>query len=84
MSKGGRAAIFVLLATIGNLVVTALFFVAILFAYGLTLGRFLQLGAFAVFGAFVIAIVLSVLVYTAVLKRLRRKYDLEKLMGFKK
>ncbi|MDA8426677.1 MAG: hypothetical protein M0Z80_11125 [Treponema sp.] len=84
MSKGGRAALFVLLATVGNLVVTALLFAAILFAYSLTLGRFLQLGPFALFGAFVIAVVLSVLVYTAILKRLRRKYDLEKLIGFKK
>jgi polyferredoxin len=83
MSKGGRAALFVILATIGNLFVTAILFFGILFAYGLTLGRFLHLGAFAVFGSFVIAIVLTVFVYNAILKRLRKKYDFEKLMGLK-
>ncbi len=83
MSKGGRATLFVILATIGNLLVTAILFFGILFAYGLTLGRFLHLGAFAVFGSFVVAIVLTVFVYNAILKRLRKRYDFGKLLGLK-
>ena len=83
MSKAGAAALFVVLATIANLALTAVLFVGILFAYGLTLGRFLHLGAFAVFGSFVIAIVLTVFVYNAILRRLRKRYDFEKLMGLK-
>lgn len=84
MNKGGRTAVFILLATVGNLLLTAVFFVGLLLLYGLTLGRVMQPGPFALLGAFVIAVILTVVVYSAVLKGLRKRYDFEKLMGFKK
>lgn len=85
MTKGSATALFLVVATLANILLTALFFFGLLFVYGLTLGRFLKVGSsiFAIFGAFVAAVVLSALVYNAVLKRARKRFDLEKRFGLK-
>ena len=85
MKRGVSAALFILAATLLNLAMTAGFFVGLLLLYGLTLGRFLKVGASlpAILLSFIAAVVLSTLVYSALLKRLRSRYDLQKRFGLK-
>ncbi|HTX74489.1 MAG TPA: leader peptide processing enzyme [Rectinemataceae bacterium] len=85
MTRAASTLLFMLAATLVNLLLTGGFFFGLLFIYGLTLGRFLRLGssAYVIFAAFIAAIVLSILVYNAILKLLRKRFDLEKRLGLR-
>jgi len=86
MKANGKALLFILAATVANMLATALIFVALLGLYGLTLGRVLKLSSAApvVLVAFVAAVVASGFVYNRVIKLLSAKYDLEGRLGIGK
>jgi hypothetical protein len=65
--------------------VTALIFVALLGLYGLTLGRFLKIQSAlpVILGAFVASVILSALAYRKALALLRKRWNLEQMLGYK-
>ncbi|HET7839047.1 MAG TPA: hypothetical protein VFL04_04765 [Rectinemataceae bacterium] len=85
MTRGLKAVLFVLGATVANIILTGGFFIGLLALYGLTLGRLIKVPTAmpVILGAFVLAVVLASVTYGAVLKRLRKRYDLEKRLGLK-
>ncbi|MDP3178802.1 MAG: hypothetical protein Q8M76_12930 [Spirochaetaceae bacterium] len=86
MKTNGKALLFILAATVANMLATALIFVALLGLYGLTLGRLVKLSSAApvVLVAFVAAVVVSGFIYNRVIKKLSAKYDLERKLGIGK
>jgi hypothetical protein len=85
MTKGARALLFVLGATFANMLLTVIFFIALLGLYGLTLGRVLKLASAApvILVAFIGAVLLSALAYGKALKYMKRRYKLDERFGLK-
>lgn len=83
MNKPTRMALFIVLATIGNLAVTLIFFLLLMVLYGLTLARVLPptAGAIGTFVCFVLAVIGAGFAYKAALGWARKRYDLEALLG---
>lgn len=83
MTKGSRLALFMALATLGNVTVTALLFVALLALYALTLARLLppESSGWAVTACFMLAMAGTALLYRAVLRKYRAKWGLDELPG---
>ncbi len=83
MNKMARTSIFIVVATLVNLVMTAAIFLALFVLYGLTLGPILPSGAVAVavFVCFILAVVGAGFGYKALLKYGQKRYDLEKMLG---
>jgi intracellular septation protein A len=86
MKANGKALLFILVATLANMLATALIFVALLGLYGLTLGRVMKISSAApvVFVAFAAAVVISGFIYNRVIKKLSAKYNLEGRLGINK
>ncbi len=84
MTKGARAALFVVVASLLNIAVTALLFVASLGLYSLTLGRILPQSAvmWAVVASFMIGMAGSFLIYKKALSWAQRKFRLDESLGF--
>jgi len=84
MNKGAKAAIFVIVASIGNILATGLIFIACLGIYSLTLGRWLPQTAvmWAVVASFLIAMVGAFLLYRKALSFAQKKFNLEERLGF--
>ena len=78
-----RTTIFIVVATVVNLLMTIAIFLALFVLYGLTLAKVLPSGAVAVavFVCFLLAIVGAGFGYKALLKFGQKKYDLEKMLG---
>ncbi len=85
MTRGVKAVLFILAATVGNMILTAAFFVGLLALYGLTLARLIKVPTAmpVILVAFVLAVVLASLSYSAGLKYLKKRWDLEKRLGLK-
>jgi hypothetical protein len=87
MTKTGRRMLFLVVATVANMVLTIVLIVALL-ALWLGIASLLHIGsntaAPAIIVAFLGAIVLSGLVYSKVLKYLRKRPDLEERFGLLK
>lgn len=83
MTKGAKAAIFVVAASLMNIAVTALIFVACLGLYSLTLGKLLPPTAvmWALVASFIIGMAGSFLVYKKALSWAQRKYRLDETLG---
>jgi|GEM_PF-277276 len=84
MTKGSKAAIFVIAASLLNIAVTAIFFVACLGLYSLTLGRILPQTAvmWAVVASFVISLAGSFFFYKKFLSIAQKRYNLDEKLGF--
>lgn len=83
MTKGTKLGLFVLGATIFNLVATALIFVALIFLYSITLGRLLPPESilWAIVASFLLSMVGGILVYKKALSWARAKYGLDEKLG---
>ena len=84
MTKGSKAAIFVIAASLLNIAVTAACFVACLGLYSLTLGRLLPPTAvmWAVVASFIISLAGSFFFYKKFLSFAQKKYNLDEKLGF--
>lgn len=84
MNKGAKAAIFVIVASIGNILATGLIFIACLGVYSLTLGRWLPQSAimWAVVASFLIAMVGAFILYRKALSFAQKKLNIEEMLGF--
>ncbi|MCE5257303.1 MAG: hypothetical protein LLF89_10725 [Spirochaetaceae bacterium] len=83
MSKKTSMVIFMIIATIFNVAVTALLFIGILWLYSITLAKLLPQTAvvWAVLISFVVSLILSVVVYQKMLGWARKKYNLDERLG---
>jgi hypothetical protein len=83
MTKGTKLGLFVLGATIFNLLVTALLFIALIFLYSITLGRMLPPESilWAIVVSFLASMVGGILVYKKTLSWARVKYGLDEKLG---
>jgi hypothetical protein len=87
MTKNGRRALFLLVATVANMLLTVIFIVAFLsgwFALAQALGLKSNGSGPAIIISFVAAVVLSGLIYNKALKVLRGRPDLEERFGLLK
>lgn len=84
MTKGSKAAVFVIAASLLNIAVTAIIFVACLGIYSLTLGRILPQTAvmWAVVASFIISLAGSFFFYKKFLAFAQRKFHLDEKLGF--
>jgi len=84
MTKGSKAAIFVITASLLNIAVTAILFLACLGLYSLTLGRILPQTAvmWAVVASFIISLAGSFFFYKKFLSFAQKKYNLDEKLGF--
>jgi len=84
MNKGVKTAIFVVAASIGNILATGLIFIACLWIYSLTLGRWLPPTAvmWAIVASFLLAMVGAFFLYRKALSLAQKKYNLEERLGF--
>lgn len=85
MTKRERMVLFMIAATLLNILVTAVLFVGFIALYSLTLGRVVKAGssAIAVSLSFILAVILSSLVYKKALTALRKKINFEEKFGIK-
>ena len=83
MSKGARVFVFLLVATLFNLLCTAILFFGLLFVYGLTLGRILVVKSsiFVILGAFILAVLGAGFAYKKILERLSLNSDFAARFG---
>jgi hypothetical protein len=83
MTKGARTALFILVATAANILVTAASFILLLVIYGLSLGRVLKIATAApvILVAFLASILISSLIYKKGLDWARKKWNLEEKLG---
>ena len=86
MNKGLKLVLFVIAGTAFNLAATVLLFLALLGIYSITLGKLLPQSAitWAVLASFILSLVGAVYAYKKVLGLVRKKYDLDNLLGIKK
>jgi hypothetical protein len=84
MSKGARIALFMLAASLGNVLVTGAIFVTCLGLYSLSLARILPQEAviWAIGGSFLISLIGSILVYKRAIRFVRGRFDLDAWLGF--
>ncbi len=80
MTKGTKTLLFLLLATIGNIALTAVFFLLLLWIYSMSLARILPSSAvvWAMTFSFILAMAGTFFVYKKLLVVLRIKEYLEK------
>jgi hypothetical protein len=87
MTKNGRRVLFLLVATVANMLLTALLIIALMLAW-FALSQALSLKAStmapAIIVCFLAAVVLSGFIYSRVLKALRKRPDLEERFGLLK
>lgn len=85
MTKGVKVAIFMAVASLGNVLVTGLIFAALLGLYSLTLAKLLAAEAvvWALLVCFVLSLVGAVLVYKKLLAILRKDGKLDAWLGMK-
>ena len=87
MTKNGRRALFLLVATVANMLLTVLLIFAFLAAvFGITqaLGIKISSAAPVILVSFLGAVVLSGFIYSKVLKAMRKRPDLEERFGLLK
>lgn len=86
MTRGARTLLFLLVATVGNLVLTVALFAGILVLYSATLGQVLRLrsAVLPVFASFALAVLGSTLAYLKVLDLLRKRPGLGEKFGLKR
>ena len=86
MTKGSKTLLFVLGATVVNILVTIVAFVLILVLYGLTLGRWLKISTASpvIIIAFLGSVVISAFVYKKVLNWAQKRWNLEEKLGYSK
>ncbi|MDX9827335.1 MAG: hypothetical protein RBT73_06270 [Spirochaetia bacterium] len=79
MTKGTKTLLFLLVATIGNIVLTAAFFLLLLWLYSISLARMLPGTAivWALTLCFILAMAGTFFVYRKLLSLLRVRYHLE-------
>jgi hypothetical protein len=84
MPRGLKIALFMLAASLGNVLVTALIFILSLGLYAITLGKILPQNSivWAVGGSFLLSLIGSVLVYKKIISIIRKKVDLDRWLGF--
>jgi hypothetical protein len=84
MTRSARTLIFLVAATLANMLVIALTTLILIVAYSLTFGRFLALKSSApvILGAFLAALVISTFVYKKALDWARKRWHLEEKLGF--
>lgn len=82
----GKVLLFVLGATVGNIVLMALAFVLLMLLYSVFLAKILPPEAliWAIAVAFLLALVVSTFVYRRILKMLRDRYHLDDFLGLTK
>jgi hypothetical protein len=80
MTRGAKTLLFLLLATLGNIALTALFFLLLLWLYSISLARLLPSTAvvWAMTVCFILAMAGTFFVYRRLLVLLRVKQHLEK------
>jgi hypothetical protein len=85
MSKGLRVAVFMALASLGNILITGIFFIALLGLYSLTLAKVLPPEAviWALMVCFVLSLVGAVFAYKKILALLRRDGKFDAWLGMK-
>jgi hypothetical protein len=86
MTKKARCAVFMIVATVGNILVTFALFFGLVALYGATLGQILKVksaGA-AILVCIVLSIVGSAVIYNKVLGALRKRPDLVEKYGLSK
>jgi hypothetical protein len=84
MTKNGRRALFLLVATAANMLLTVILifaFIAAWFGISQALGIKASTAAPAILVSFIAAVVLSGFIYAKVLKALRKRPDLEERFG---
>lgn len=85
MTKKTRTVLFMIGATLLNIVLTAALFVGFLALYSITLGQVLKTpsAGLAIGLSFVLAIVASSFIYKKILEFLRKRVDFEAKFGLK-
>jgi len=83
MNKGTKLGLFVLGATVFNLLVTAVLFVALISLYSFTIGKLLppESVLWAIVVSFLVSMVGGILVYKKALGWARTKYGLDDKLG---
>ena len=87
MTKNGRRVLFLLIATVANMLLTVILIIALLALWTLLAGALkIQAAAMgpAVIVCFIAAVVLSGFIYSRVLRALRKRPDLEARFGLLK
>ena len=86
MSKKTNVFLFTIVATILNVVVTALLFIALMWLYSVTLAPRLPQTAivWAAMAGFIASIVVTIFIYRKVLDWARKKYNLDEQLGLNK
>jgi len=86
MTAKERCAVFMIAATLGNIVVTFALFFGLVALYGATLGQILKVksAGIAILVCIVLSIVGSAIIYNKVLGALRKRPDLVKKYGLSK
>lgn len=86
MTRGARTVLFILAATVVNMLATALVFVLLLVLYGLTLGRVLAVPSSApiILVAFLAAVFISAFLYKKGLQWARKRWKLDEKLGLGK
>jgi hypothetical protein len=87
MTKNGRRALFLLVASLANMLLTLILifaFIAAWFGIAQVLGIKADSAAPAIIVSFLAAVVLSGVIYSKVLKSLRKRPDLEERFGLLK
>jgi membrane protein implicated in regulation of membrane protease activity len=83
MTKNGRRALFLLVATVANMLLTVIIIVAVWLGLSLLLSQIgvRNAGSYVIIVAFLAGVVLSFFIYGRVLKALRKRPDLEERFG---
>jgi hypothetical protein len=86
MTKRAKLLLFMIGATLFNVLLTALLFVGVLALYSLTLGQILKVpsAGLAIAVSFVVAIAISSIVYKKILESLRKRIDFDSTFGSRK
>jgi hypothetical protein len=86
MTKKTRTVLFMIGATLLNIVLTAVLFVGFLALYSVTLGQILKTpsAGLAIGVSFMLAIIASSVIYKKILELLRKRIDFEATFGIKK
>ncbi|MEN6490395.1 MAG: hypothetical protein ABFC85_00210 [Rectinema sp.] len=82
----GKVALFVIGATVANILLMAICFVLLMLLYSALLSKILPAEAliWAIAVAFILALLMSTLIYRRLLKLLRERYHLDEYLGLNK
>ena len=83
MNKRVNTLLFILGATIANIIMMMVVFLVMFFVFGRFVAPHIppNVGAYILMGLFVVSIVVTYFIYHRVVKKLSEKYDLEKYFG---